>query len=769
MGFHMSDIVVRGAREHNLDDVYLRLPRNRFICFTGVSGSGKSSLAFDTLYAEGQRRYIESLSSYARQFLGQLPRPTVDQVLGLSPAISISQKTAGQNVRSTVGTVTEISDFLRVLFARVAVGYCPKCGRKIEAQTRSQILERLRIIPEGESFQILAPLVRNQKGRCVELFNNLRKKGFRRVRVDGRFFSVDEEINLDRQARHSVDVVVDRIKQSDSTYRRLTESVDLALKLGKGQLIVLCEPNESYVQQDDLNKSLRDAGLLDDSIESEQNSGPIFDFETVLFDSEAKSEESGRKGVDKTSVRRNDRKREIARKPSSPERDVDASLDNDGDSKNSKLSLSGKELYFSEDYACSHCGLSFERPNPQMFSFNNAQGMCRHCQGLGVIHTFDPDLLIPDPTKSFQQGCVVPVGKWQDLGRWKRHIYQGVIDALEKRYSLKKGSVLETSWNKLDERVKQGLLWGTGDLKITYLWRDGENGHKWGGVFEGIIPKMLKQYHETNNKMQLAAMESYMNIVPCGYCHGARLNEQARSFRIETKSKAKLFAKKKSYSLPELCDLSISDLCEFFSELNLTDSEAIIARDLLKEIRARLGFLLNVGLNYLSLGRPAPTLSGGETQRIRLAGQIGGGLVGVMYVLDEPSIGLHPRDNERLIETLLKLRDLGNSVLVVEHDEDTMFAADYLVDFGPGPGSHGGRVVASGTVSDVLTKQRENSLTAKFLVGEETIETPAERKKPDGRWLVVRGVTHHNLKNVDVKIPLGGVVCITGVSGSGKS
>lgn len=765
----MSDIVVRGAREHNLDDVYLRLPRNKFICFTGVSGSGKSSLAFDTLYAEGQRRYIESLSSYARQFLGQLPRPTVDQVLGLSPAISISQKTAGQNVRSTVGTITEISDFLRVLFARVAVGYCPKCGRKIEAQTRSQILERLRIIPEGETFQIIAPLVRNQKGRCVELFNNLRKKGFRKVRVDGRFFSVDDEFNLDRQSRHSVDVVVDRIKQSESTYRRLTESVDLALKLGKGQLIVLCESNGSDASQVGTDELLSRVRLFDERLESEQGDETTFDFDRVLDNFEATSEENLRKVGDKTTARRVERKRGDSRKINVHEDHVETSSEGGDGSENLHISLNGKELYFSEDYACSHCGLNFERPNPQMFSFNNAQGMCRHCQGLGVIHTFDPDLLIPDPSKSFQQGCVVPVGKWQDLGRWKQHIYQGVIDALEKQYSLKKGYVLETPWNKLDERVKQGLLWGTGDLKITYLWRDGENGHKWGGLFEGIIPKMLKQYHETNNRMQLSAMESYMNIVPCGYCHGTRLNEQASSFRIETKSKAKIFAKKKSYSLPELCDLPISDLCEFFSELNLTDSEAIIAHDLLKEIRVRLGFLLNVGLNYLSLGRPAPTLSGGEMQRIRLAGQIGGGLVGVMYVLDEPSIGLHPRDNERLIETLLKLRDLGNSVLVVEHDEDTMFAADYLVDFGPGPGSHGGRVVAFGTVSDVLTKQRENSLTAKYLVGEETIETPVERKKPDGRWLVVRGVTHHNLKNIDVKIPLGGVVCITGVSGSGKS
>jgi excinuclease ABC subunit A len=797
LGSCMSDIVVRGAREHNLDDVHLRLPRNKFICFTGVSGSGKSSLAFDTLYAEGQRRYIESLSSYARQFLGQLPRPAVDQVLGLSPAISISQKTGGQNVRSTVGTITEISDFLRVLFARVAVGYCPKCGRKIVAQTRAQILERLRIIPEGVSFQILAPLVRNQKGRCVELFNNLRKKGYRKVRVDGRFYSVDDEINLDRQARHSVDVVVDRIKQSESTYRLLTEALDAALKLGKGQLIVLCESSVSDVELRARGKNKKDAGeLFDVNLVSEQDLETTFDFSNVSDEFQGTSLEKSVKdarqvvegsarvdddagNVDSldssliTSSESHSRQEVGTESEESVKKDssTDVSLQSESveDLEAFKHIWAGKELYFSEDYTCSHCGLSFERPTPQMFSFNNVQGMCQHCQGLGVIHTFDPALLIPDPTKSFQQGCIVPIGKWQDLGRWKQHIYQGVMDALEKKYSLSKGYVLETPWNKLDERVKQGLLWGTDELKITYSWRDGGNGHKWVGLFEGIIPKMLKQYRETNNKMQLSAMESYMNVVLCGYCHGARLNEQARAFRLETKSEATLFSKKKIYSLPELCKLSISDLLEFFSELKLTDSERIIARDLLKEIRGRLGFLLDVGLNYLSLGRSAPTLSGGEMQRIRLAGQIGGGLVGVMYVLDEPSIGLHPRDNERLIQTLLKLRDLGNTVLVVEHDEDTMLAADYLVDFGPGPGAHGGRVVASGSVYDVLANQSENSLTAKYLIGEESIEMPVERKKPDGRWLKVCGVTHHNLKNVDIKIPLGGVVCITGVSGSGKS
>lgn len=797
----MSDIVVRGAREHNLDDVHLRLPRNRFICFSGVSGSGKSSLAFDTLYAEGQRRYIESLSSYARQFLGQLPKPNVDQILGLSPSISISQKTGGQNVRSTVGTITEISDYLRVLYARVAVGYCPKCGRKIVAQTKSQILERLRIIPDNVGFLILAPIVRNQKGRCSEALNSLRRKGFRKVRIDGTMISVDSEINLDRQVRHSIDVVVEKIRQTSSDYRRLSEAVDAALQIGKGQLIVLFERSVSdsvdvkqtidecietnttsditdglSVNSDDVQQTFRLSGIsnsedvvlgLGENHESDLN-GLNRDTFDKLGDFDAKDSLENEDVSELFGKPRCQKNIKSEGRNSEEEIGVQESIDDEYEPAREELPPKG-ELYFSSDYACSHCGVSFERPSPQMFSFNNAQGMCPHCQGLGVIHTFDPKLLIPDETKSFKQGCIVPVGNWDDLGHWKQHIYVGVAEALEKQFDLAKNYVLETPWKDLDDRVKRALLWGTGDLKIPFSWNNDLGSHRWVGICEGIIPKMLKQYHETNNKMQLAAMERYMNIIPCGYCRGLRLNELSRAFLIETKSKSPLFKSKKSYSIAELSNLSISDLIDFFSELNLSESGQIIAKDLVKEIRGRLGFLINVGLNYLSLGRSAPTLSGGEMQRIRLAGQIGGGLVGVMYVLDEPSIGLHPRDNERLIETLCRLRDLGNTVLVVEHDEDTMFAADYLVDFGPGPGVHGGQVVASGTVGDVLIEQCESSLTAKYLSGKETIEIPAERKKNDGRWLIVRGVTHHNLKNIDVKIPLGGIVCITGVSGSGKS
>ncbi len=771
----MSDIVVRGAREHNLDDVHLTLPRSRFICFTGVSGSGKSSFAFDTLYAEGQRRYVESLSSYARQFLCQLPKPNVDHISGLSPAISISQKTGGQNVRSTVGTITEISDYLRVLYARVAIGHCPHCGRKIEAQTRSQILDRIKVIPDNVSIQVLAPLVRNQKGRCNELITSLRKRGFRKVRVDGIFYSIDDVINLDRQARHSVDVVIDKLQNSATSYRRLTEAVDLALQLGKGQIIVLCEtsvakqqdsnignneennlvPNIYQNVENDLEKifsftAIQDSNDAENSLSSEVES-PIIESTTSL-----EEEEENFLPIQNTELSQDIFKTSQSRRSKNSEKDV---FDIPTES----------ELYFSSDYACSHCGISFERPSPQLFSFNSAQGMCRHCQGIGVVHTFDPHLLIPDESKTFQQGCIVPVGSWEELGHWKQHIYLGVADALEKQYDLEKNSVLTTPWNRLSEGVKRALLWGTGELKISFYWYNNQVEHKWIGTFDGIIPKMLKQYRETNNKMQLTAMESYMNVIPCDYCHGQRLNDLARAFFLETKSNVPLFETKKSYSIAELNNLPISDLIEFFSELNLSEAGKIIAQSLVKEIKGRLSFLSNVGLNYLSLGRSAPTLSGGEMQRIRLAGQIGGGLVGVMYVLDEPSIGLHPRDNDRLIDTLFKLRDLGNSVLVVEHDEDTMFAADHLVDFGPGPGVHGGHVVASGSVASVLTEQTNNSLTAKYLVGEEKIEIPSERKKPDGRWLVVRGVTHHNLKDIDVKIPLGGIVCITGVSGSGKS
>ncbi len=724
----MSDIVIHGAREHNLNNVDLRLPSNRLVCFTGVSGSGKSSLAFDTLYAEGQRRYLESLSSYARHFLGELPRAKVDQITGLRPAISISQKTAGQNYRSTVGTLTEISDYLRVLFARVGTAYCPKCGRKIVAQTRSQIIDHIKVLPEGTRFRILAPVTRGQRGRCIDILNNLRRKGFRQVRVDDKFYSVDDSLNLDQQARHSIDVVVDRFEQSELNLRGLEDAVSTALKSGSGLIVLIDSLPGSFGEHETPGHEGVDGFEYLDLSLKDSNNLPI-DFSPAEAVQGVASDESGVNHV----------------------------------------FYVGQELYFSADYACSHCGLSFERPSPQMFSFNTSQGMCPHCQGMGETFTFDPDLLIPDKSKSFQQGCIVPLGKWQNFGQWRQHIYQGIAAALERKYGLEKNSVLETAWEELDERVRHEFLWGTGDASVVYHWKADGIERSWNGFYEGVIPKLLKQREVSTSKTQRDSLERFMRCVPCVYCGGMRLNEQARSVRLETKSDLPAFSDKKSYSLPELSNLPIPLLIEFLNTLSLAPSSQLVAKVLVREISSRLGFLVDVGLGYLSIGRSAPTLSGGEMQRIRLAGQIGGGLVGVLYILDEPSIGLHPRDNDRLIGSLENLRDLGNSVVVVEHDEDTMLAADHLVDFGPGPGFHGGQIVASGTVADVLANQREKSVTAKFLSGDENIPVPKKRRKPDGRWLVVHGARRHNLKNIDVRIPLGGIVCVTGVSGSGKS
>lgn len=706
----LTDIEIRSAREHNLDDVSLILPRNKLICFTGVSGSGKSSLAFDTLYAEGQRRYIESLSSYARQFLDRLPKPQVDSITGLAPAISISQKTAGQNTRSTVGTITEIHDFLRVLYARVSTGYCPKCGKAVTAQTRGQILDRLDLIPNGTRFLVLAPLIRGQKGEYRDLFADLKKRGFLRARADGRLVRLEDDLKLDRQMRHTIEVVVDRIEKSADGHNRLAEAVESALSLGKGKMIVCFDTGDNT----------RSAAQSDSASNDSASSEPV------------KPKEKSKK------------------KKSTEAEPVPA------------------EMFFSSEYACAECGISFEPPTPQLFSFNSPQGMCPACQGLGFIHTFDEKLLIPDPSRSFQQGCIVPIGKWKELGRWKRHIFQGVADTLAKRDGLEKNHLLETAWEELDPKYRDAILYGTGDLHITFTWRNGPSGHKWGGPFEGIIPKMLSQYRQTESKLQRLAMEKYMSVTRCGVCKGARLNEQARSYKLETESDAAVFKDKKRFTITELSTLAVCDLLPFFERLKLTDTQKIIARQAVKEITARLGFLRNVGLDYLSLSRTAPTLSGGETQRIRLAGQIGSALSGVLYVLDEPSIGLHSRDNKRLIETLRNLRDIGNTVVVVEHDEETMRAADYLVDFGPGPGVHGGEVVAAGPVADVLAAKSE-SVTARYLRGEESIPVPAVRKKIGDRKLIVRGATHNNLKNIDVEIPLGGIVCVTGVSGSGKS
>jgi len=689
----VGDIVIKGAREHNLRDVDLVLPRNKLICLTGVSGSGKSSLAFDTLYAEGQRRYIESLSSFARQFLGQMPKPDVDLISGLRPSISISQKTSGRNPRSTVGTITEIYDYLRVLFARVGQGFCSNCDRAITAQTREQIIGRVLTLPVGSRFSVLAPIIRRQKGEYRDLFEDLLKQGFVRARVNGVVVSLSEDQQLDRQMRHNIEVVVDRLAIGGDIRARLAEAVDTALKMGQGNLIIAPEQTEPKTGKSHAN-------------------------------SEAKPKKS--------------RKRSGG--------------------------VAG-DIILSVDYACSHCGISFEPPSPQLFSFNSPQGMCLDCDGLGRRYDFDPDLLIPDDSLSFKKGAIAPVGTWRKNGRWKRHIYQGVADTIERLHDLPAGTMLETPWKKLDKPLQDLWLWGTGDQHITFTWRRGRSPQKYGGEFEGVIPTLLGKYKTSKSRMQLRYLEKFMRTLTCGHCNGERLNEQARHVRITTAKKK--FPGGSTLTLPEICSLSVADAAEFFESIKLDQTQQFIAEEALKEISGRLGFLLNVGLDYLALDRTAPTLSGGESQRIRLAGQIGSGLVGVLYILDEPSIGLHSRDNDRLIGTLARLRDMGNTVVVVEHDEDTMRAADHIIDFGPGPGVRGGEVVAQGSVSKVLKTKK--SVTGGFLSGRLSIPTPIERRPSTDNVLQIKGASHNNLKNIDVEIPLGQFVCVTGVSGSGKS
>ncbi len=671
-----SDVVIHGAREHNLHNIDVVLPRNQLICLTGVSGSGKSSLAFDTLYAEGQRRYVESLSSFARQFLGQMPKPEMDNISGLSPSISISQKSAGNNPRSTVGTITEIYDYLRVLYARVGQGHCPKCDRPITAQTRQQIVTAILQLPEKTDFAVLAPLIRRQKGEHRDLFEDLQKQGFARARVDGQVIRLSEAPPLDRKLRHNIEVVVDRLSITPTVQTRLAEAVEQAIKIGDGSLII---------SADQPNRTPSAAGWTD--------------------------------------------------------------------------------TIFSVEYACTHCGMSFEPPTPQLFSFNSPQGMCETCDGLGQQYSFAPELLVPDPQLSFKKGCITTLGRWKEIGRWRRHLYQGVADTIERHRNIESGTMLETPWCDLDPELQRLWLWGTADLHITFTWRGGASPMKYGGRYEGIIPELLQKYRTIRSRPHIRRLEKYMRTIACPQCHGQRLVPQARAVRIATGSQA--FQTDPEKSLPEITALSVRQASDFFQQLNLDDTSRLIATELLKEIRNRLGFLLNVGLDYLTLDRTAPTLSGGESQRIRLASQIGSGLVGVLYILDEPSIGLHPRDNQRLLETLHRLRDMGNTVVVVEHDEETMLAADHIIDFGPGPGVRGGRIVASGSPEQIV--QSPDSITGKYLSGELAIPVPDRRRKPGPKHLSIIGASHNNLQRIDVDIPLGMLVCITGVSGSGKS
>ncbi len=666
----VSDIVVKGAREHNLCDVSVTLPRNQLICMTGVSGSGKSSLAFDTVFAEGQRRYIESLSSFARQFLGQMPKPDVDLISGLSPTISISQKTAGRNPRSTVGTITEIYDFLRVLYSRVGTGYCPQCDRKITAQSLEQIVSGILILESGTRFSLLAPLIRGQKGEHKDLFEDLLRQGYIRIRADGQIFPLSDPPSLDRRRRHDIEVVVDRLQIKSDIRSRLTESVEQALKIGDGTLFVALETDEDVTDK-----------------------------------------------------------------------------------------------IYSSEYACTECGISFPTPSPQLFSFNSPRGMCQKCDGLGTLYSFDENLLIPDTSLSFMQGCIDTTDTWKKMGRWRRHIYKGVAETMERIHDFPEGLMLETPWADLPQQARDIWLWGAGDHHITFTWRGGNAPLKYGGTFDGIIPELKSKYTGSKSKVQLRQLEKYMRTIECPTCDGQRLVAQARSVKLE--SSHPQFEQSPWQSLPDVCALSVKDAADFFDQIKLGPTSAIIAEEALKEICGRLSFLLNVGLDYLALDRTAPTLSGGEAQRIRLAAQIGSGLVGVLYILDEPSIGLHPRDNDRLLQTLKHLRDIGNTVVVVEHDEDTMRTADYLVDFGPGAGICGGEIVARGSIDEI--EMQDRSVTGQFLAGKREIEIPPTRRPQNGETVTVREAAHNNLKSVDVEIPTGNLVCITGVSGSGKS
>jgi excinuclease ABC subunit A len=681
-----TDIIVRGAREHNLRNVTLSLPRNRLIVMTGVSGSGKSSLAFDTLYAEGQRRYVESLSTYARQFLGQMPKPDVDSISGLAPSISIQQKSTSRNPRSTVGTITEVFDYLRVLFARVGQGYCYVSGKPIRAQSTDQIIDSILTHQAGARFQILAPIVQNQKGEFRDLFADLLKRGFLRARVDGNVVSLSDDLNLRKHHKHSIEVIVDRLSTTSLDRPRLAEAVEQALKLADGRLI--CS------------------------------------FETAAAE-----------------------KRTPAAKGKTAE---------------------FVDRLYSANYSCPESGMSYEPPSPQLFSFNSPLGMCLDCHGLGLRHGFPLEHLVVDENKSIRRGAVLLLPSFSKMGRWPRHILIGAAAAIEKELGMDTDSLLKMKWKELPKRAQQLWLDGLGDQHVTFTWRTRGGAWKHGGKWEGWVNRLLESYRTAKNPMRRRQIEKHMNVGTCRSCDGERLNSQARHVTLTTSSRAfRKLGHSTELTLPQVCALSIQDAAIFFEQLKLDATSQIIAEEALKEIRGRLGFLLQCGLHYLSLDRSAPTLSGGESQRIRLAGQIGCGLVGVVYILDEPSIGLHPRDNTMLLESLQRLRDHGNTVIVVEHDEETMRAADHVVDFGPGPGIHGGEIVVEGSVDDVLKCSR--SVTGQYLSGKMSIAVPKLRRSPDRGQILIRNASHNNLKEIDIALPLGRLICVTGVSGSGKS
>ncbi len=642
-------IVIKGAREHNLKNVDVEIPRDKLVVMTGLSGSGKSSLAFDTIYAEGQRRYVESLSSYARMFLGQMEKPSVDTIEGLSPAISIDQKTTSKNPRSTVGTVTEIYDYLRLLYARIGVPHCPVCGEPIHQQTVDQIADKIMELPQGSKIQIMAPVIRAKKGEHKKEFDSARKSGFARVRVDGIIYDLLEDIVLEKNKKHTIEIIVDRLVVNDTIASRLADSIEVASKLSGGIIVV---------------------NVID-----------------------------------------------------------------------------GEDLTFSQNYACPEHGISFEELSPRMFSFNNPFGACEKCTGLGVFLRVDPKRIIPDKNKSINQGGLKGSG-WALEGNSIALMY---LEGMAKKYNFS----LDTPIKDLPDDVVNKLLYGTNGEEIKLvrkgMWKAGE----FYKSFEGIIPNLERRFKETTSAWIKDEIQSYMTEIPCDECSGKRLSKLSLSVTVG------------GVNIADLCEMSVVNILRFIDNLELSDRDAMIADQILKEIKSRLNFLKSVGLSYLTLSRSAGTLSGGESQRIRLATQIGSSLMGVLYILDEPSIGLHQRDNSKLLDTLKKLRDIGNTVIVVEHDEDTMHCADHIIDIGPGAGVHGGEIVCAGDINDIIAC--EKSITGQYLSGKRSIPVPAKRRKGNGNFLQIKGATQNNLKNINVKIPLGEFVCITGVSGSGKS
>lgn len=647
---HKNYIKIRGANEHNLKNISLNIPRDELVVLTGLSGSGKSSLAFDTIYAEGQRRYMESLSSYARMFLGQMEKPDVESIEGLSPAISIDQKSTNRNPRSTVGTVTEIYDYFRLLYARIGIPHCPKCGKEIKRQTVDQMVDQILEMEQGTRIQLLAPVVRGRKGTHVKLLERAKKSGYVRVRIDGNMYELSEEIKLDKNIKHNIEIIVDRLVVKPGIEKRLTDSIENVLHLAEGLLTV----------------------------------------------------------------------------------DV----------------IGGESVNFSQSFSCPDCGISIEEIEPRSFSFNNPFGACPDCAGLGYKMEFDEDLIIPDKSLSINQGAIAVIG-WQSACK-KGSFTRAILDALCEEYQFS----LDTPFEEYPKEIHDILIYGTNgkSVNVHYFGQRGEGFYD--VAFEGIIKNVERRYRETYSEASKAEFEEFMRITPCRACKGQRLKPGALAVTVG------------EHNIAEITDYSIEALMEFLKDLTLTSQQHLIGDQILKEIRARLQFLLDVGLDYLTLSRATGTLSGGEAQRIRLATQIGSGLVGVAYILDEPSIGLHQRDNDKLLGTLKHLRDLGNTVIVVEHDEDTMLAADHIVDIGPGAGEHGGQVIAEGTADEIMACSE--SITGAYLSGRVRIPVPEERRKPSG-WLKVVGAKENNLKNIDVEFPLGVMTCVTGVSGSGKS